>query len=126
VSPIGWIRETLADHQERQEEKRQAREQERQRKHAIQQRRREAERRRRAEEEEARRVRLGVLVARGMASVWREVETEVERRSAAGYERAVGLLRDLQVLAEAARHRLRPPARPAAASPVDAPQAALP
>ena len=63
--------------------------------------RREAERRRRAEEEEeARRVRLGVLVARGMASVWREVETEVERRNAAGYERAVGLLRDLQVLAE--------------------------
>ena len=63
--------------------------------------RREAERRRRAaEEEEARRVRLGVLVARGMASVWREVETEIERRNAAGYERAVGLLRDLQVLAE--------------------------
>ena len=63
--------------------------------------RREAERRRRAEEEEqARRVRLGILVARGMASVWREVETEVERRNAAGYKRAVGLLRDLQVLAE--------------------------
>lgn len=45
MTPIGWIRETLADHQERQEEKRQAREQERQRKLAIQKRRREAEQR---------------------------------------------------------------------------------
>jgi len=43
VPPIGWIRETLADHQERQDEKRQARERERQRKHVIRQRRREAE-----------------------------------------------------------------------------------
>lgn len=45
MPPIGWIRETLADHQERQEEKRQAREKERQRKQAIQQRQREAEQR---------------------------------------------------------------------------------
>ena len=45
MTPIGWIRDTLADHQERQEEKRQAREQEKQRKLAIQQRQREAERR---------------------------------------------------------------------------------
>ena len=45
MTPIGWIRETLADHQERQEEKRQAREQEKQRKLAIQQRRRQAEQR---------------------------------------------------------------------------------
>ena len=45
MPPIGWIRETLADHQERQEEKRQAREQERQREQAIQQRQREAEQR---------------------------------------------------------------------------------
>ena len=63
--------------------------------------RREAERRRRAEEEEERRRRrLGALAARGMASVWREVETEIERRNAAGYGRAVDLLRDLRVLAE--------------------------
>jgi len=45
MTPIGWIRETLADHQERQEEKRQAREQERQQQQAIQQRQREAEQR---------------------------------------------------------------------------------
>ena len=63
--------------------------------------RREAERRRQAElEEKARRVRLSALAARGAASVWREVETEIERRNAAGYERAVHLLRDLRALAE--------------------------
>ena len=63
--------------------------------------RREAERRWRAElEEKARRMRLGALAARGAASVWREVETEIERRNAAGYERAVHLLRDLRALAE--------------------------
>ena len=63
--------------------------------------RREAERRRRAElEEKARRVRLGALAQRGADSVWREIETEIERRNAAGYERAVGLLRDLRALAE--------------------------
>ena len=63
--------------------------------------RREAERRRQAElEEKARRVRLGVLAARGAASVWREVETEIERRNAASYERAIHLLRDLRALAE--------------------------
>ena len=63
--------------------------------------RREAERRRQAElEEKARRVRLGALAARGAASVWREVETEIERRNAAGYKQAVHLLRDLRTLAE--------------------------
>ena len=62
---------------------------------------REAERRRQAElEEKARRMRLGALAARGAASVWREVETEIERRNAAGYGRAVHLLRDLRALAE--------------------------
>ena len=45
MPPIGWIRETLAEHQERQEEKRQARDQERQRQQAIKQRQREAEQR---------------------------------------------------------------------------------
>ncbi len=65
--------------------------------------RREAERRRQAEQEEqARRMRLGYLAARGAASVWREVETEIERRNAAGYGRAVDLLHDLRALAEEA------------------------
>ena len=51
--------------------------------------RREAERRQQAKlEEKARRVRLDALAARGAASVWRGVETEIERRNAAGYERA--------------------------------------
>ena len=63
--------------------------------------RREAERRRQAErEQKARRLRLSALAARGAASVWREVETEIERRNAAGYERAMRLLRDLRALAE--------------------------
>ena len=62
--------------------------------------RREAERRRQAEmEEKARRVRLSALVQRG-ARVWDEVDAEIEGRNAAGYERAVSLLRDLGVLAE--------------------------
>lgn len=45
MTPIGWIRETLADHQERQQDKRQAREREKQRTLAIQQRQREGEQR---------------------------------------------------------------------------------
>ena len=45
MTPIDWIRDTLAEHQERQQEKRQAREQERQRKQAIRQRQREAQQR---------------------------------------------------------------------------------
>lgn len=62
--------------------------------------RREAERRRQAEKErEAQRVRISVLARRG-ARVWDDVDTEIERRSAAGYERAVSLLRDLGALAE--------------------------
>jgi len=59
----------------------------------------EAERRRQAkEEEEARRVRLDALRQRG-ASVWREIEEEIERRNASGYDRAASLLADLQTLA---------------------------
>ena len=62
--------------------------------------RREAERRRKAEmEEKARRVRLSVLVRRGERA-WDEVDAEIARRSAASYERAVSLLRDLGALAE--------------------------
>ena len=61
--------------------------------------RREAERRRQAEEaEKERRTRLKALKERG-ANVWREVEQEIERRNASGYDRAADLLSDLQALA---------------------------
>jgi hypothetical protein len=61
--------------------------------------RREAERRRQAEEvEKARRARLKVLKQRG-AAVWREIEQEIERRNASGYDKAAELLSDLQALA---------------------------
>ncbi len=45
MTPIGWVRRTLAEQKERQEQARQAREQERQRQEAIRQRQREAEQR---------------------------------------------------------------------------------
>ncbi len=61
--------------------------------------RREVERRRQAEEaERARRARLKALKQRG-ASVWCEIEGEIERRNSSGYDRAASLLSDLQVLA---------------------------
>lgn len=61
--------------------------------------RREAERRRQAEPAEAeRRVRLKALQQRG-ANVWREIEEEIERRNASGYDRAASLLFDLHALA---------------------------
>lgn len=61
--------------------------------------RREAERRHQAEEaEKARRTRLKALKERG-ANVWREIEQEIERRNASGYDRAADLLSDLQALA---------------------------
>jgi hypothetical protein len=61
--------------------------------------RREAERRRKAEEaEKARRGRLDAIRKRGSESVWREIETEIGRRNASGYDRAVSLLCDLQAL----------------------------
>lgn len=61
--------------------------------------RREAERRRQAEDaEKARRARLNALKQRG-ASVWREIEQEIERRNASSYDRAANLLSDLQALA---------------------------
>jgi hypothetical protein len=61
--------------------------------------RREAERRRKAEEtERARRARLNALRQRG-ADVWREIDEEIERRNASGYDRAASLLFDLQALA---------------------------
>lgn len=58
-----------------------------------------AERKRRVEEvEKARQARL-VAIARRGESVWREVEAEIERRSATGYDKAASLLLDLQVVA---------------------------
>jgi hypothetical protein len=59
----------------------------------------EAERRRQAEEaEDACRARLEALKQRG-EGVWREIEAEIERRNASGYDRAASLLSDLQALA---------------------------
>jgi hypothetical protein len=59
-----------------------------------------AEQRRCAEEaEKTRRARL-IAVARRGESVWREVEAEIERRSAAGYDRAASLLLDLRAVAD--------------------------
>lgn len=57
-------------------------------------------RRRAADEEERKRqLRIRALASRGEFA-WREVETEVERRSAPGYDRAASLLADLRALAE--------------------------
>ncbi|MDX0067204.1 hypothetical protein GOB13_24015 [Sinorhizobium meliloti] len=57
-----------------------------------------AEKRRKAEEaERARRVRLGQLKQRG-EDVWREIESEIERRNAPGYDSAAALLADLALL----------------------------
>ena len=59
-----------------------------------------AERKRQAEEaEKIRGARLDAVTRRG-ESVWREVETEIERRNAAGYDRAASLLFDLKAIAE--------------------------
>jgi hypothetical protein len=59
-----------------------------------------AERQRQAKEaEKVRRARLDAVVRRG-ESVWREIETEIERRDAGGYDRAAGLLLDLKAIAE--------------------------
>lgn len=59
-----------------------------------------AERRRQAEEAAmTRRARLDAIARRG-ESVWREVESEIERRNAAGYDKATSLLLDLRTIAE--------------------------
>jgi hypothetical protein len=56
------------------------------------------DRKRREEEaKQARRTRLEAIARRG-ESVWREIETEIERRNAAGYERAANLLLDLKTI----------------------------
>ena len=63
--------------------------------------RRRAERlRREQQQEQARRVRLAALRRRG-AEVWQEVEAEVERRNASGYDQATSLISDLRALADA-------------------------
>jgi hypothetical protein len=62
-------------------------------------RRREAERRQKvAEAEKACRARLDALKRRG-AGVWGEIEEEIGRRNASGYDKAASLLSDLQALA---------------------------
>lgn len=59
-----------------------------------------AERKRREEEaERSRRARLDAIARRG-ESVWREIETEIERRNATGYDRATSLLLDLSTIAK--------------------------
>jgi hypothetical protein len=59
-----------------------------------------AQQKRQAKEaEKARRSRLDTIARRG-ESVWREVEAEIERRNATGYDKAVGLLLDLRAVAE--------------------------
>ena len=49
--------------------------------------------------ERARQARLMAIQRRG-DSVWREVEAEIERRNAAGYDKAADLLSDLKAIAE--------------------------
>lgn len=59
-----------------------------------------ADRKRQAQEAEKLRIaRLDAVVRRG-DRVWGDVETEIERRNVASYDRAVGLLRDLKAIAE--------------------------
>jgi hypothetical protein len=59
-----------------------------------------AERKRREEEtERSRRARLDAITRRG-ESVWREIETEIERRNATGYDRATSLLLDLRAISK--------------------------
>ena len=59
-----------------------------------------ADRQRQAEQaEKVRQARLDVTARRG-DSVWSEIETEIERRNAAGYDKAVALLSDLRAIAE--------------------------
>jgi hypothetical protein len=59
-----------------------------------------AEHKRRVKEaEKARQARLLAIARRG-EGVWREVEAEIERRNAVGYDKAASLLLDLQAVAE--------------------------
>jgi len=59
-----------------------------------------AERKRQeAAEARARRTRLDAIIRRG-DGIWREIETEIERRNAPGYDKAASLLIDLKTIAE--------------------------
>ncbi len=59
-----------------------------------------AERQRQAKQaEKARQARLDAIARRG-DRVWSEIETEIERRNVAGYDKAVALLSDLRAIAE--------------------------
>jgi len=59
-----------------------------------------AEQKRQTEEaEKARQARLDSIARRG-ESVWSEIEMEIERRNAVGYDKAAGLLFDLRAIAE--------------------------
>jgi hypothetical protein len=59
-----------------------------------------AERKRREEEtERSHRARLDAIARRG-ENVWREIETEIERRNATGYDRATSLLLDLRTISK--------------------------
>ncbi|MEH7876880.1 hypothetical protein V7798_05190 [Rhizobium laguerreae] len=51
------------------------------------------------EDARARRARLNAIIQRGDA-VWREIEAEIERRNASGYDKAASLLSDLKTIAE--------------------------
>ena len=72
----------------------------RQKRNAAAARRKEEERLRKAREaERLRRERLDFVRRRG-AQVWDDVESDIERKNASSYDRAVSLLADLQALAE--------------------------
>jgi len=93
--PISRAGRTVAELQSRAEAIRLAREQKEKAGH-------DAEARRRAEEaERVRRLRLDAVKRRG-DDIWREIEIEIDRRNAAGYTRAAGLLTDLGTIAEEA------------------------
>ncbi len=78
--------------------KERARETRNARKRVEAERRRVEERRKAEDAEKARRARLDAVRRRG-DSVWAEIETEIQRRNAYGYDRAARLLADLKQLA---------------------------
>jgi uncharacterized Zn finger protein len=43
------------------------------------------------------------VIARRGDAVWREIEVEIERRNASGYDKAAALLLDLQTIAQERR-----------------------
>jgi len=91
-APLGAAR-TVGQLRARAEAIRHARERAQAEKAAVEQRRRDEE------AERARRARLEAICRRG-ESVWREIEAEIERRNATGYDRAASLLFDLRAISE--------------------------